>query len=217
MIRLVALLGLVLFSVAGHSEAQEAGGFTTVRGPDTVAVEQWSREDVELKGSLVRGLGAADRERLHYRATLVDDQSAPLVDLSVWRAEDPEAQPARETARVIFRDDSVAVDDLRRSGSLVTRVLPTMRAAIPYLNLSVAFLELATRRAAQTAGDSLAVPFFNLSGGQTVTGTVRHLGADSSVVRISTVEFRLQVDSAGRILGGVVPGQGLVITRTEVK
>ena len=217
MIRLVVLLGLMLFSVAGHSGMQEAGGFTTVRGPDTVAVEQWSREDVELKGSLVRGLGAADRERLHYRATLVDDQSAPLVDLSVWRAADPEAQPARETARGIFRAASVAVDDLRRSGSLVTRVLPTMRAAIPYLNLSVAFLELATRRAAQTAGDSLAVPFFNLSGGQTVTGTVRHLGADSSVVRIGTVEFRLQVDSAGRILGGVVPGQGLVITRTEVK
>jgi hypothetical protein len=217
MIRLVVLIGLVLCSVAGYSAAQEAEGFTTVRGPDTVAVEQWSREDVQLKGSLVRGLAAAGRERLHYQATLVDDQSAPLVEVSVWRAEDPEAQPARESARIIFRDDSVAVDDLRHSGSLVERVLPTAPAAIPYLNLSVAFLELATRRAAQTAGDSLAVPFFNLGGGQTVTGAVRHLGADSSVVQIGTVEYRFQVDSTGRILGGVVPGQGLVISRSEVR
>ena len=124
------------------------------------------------------------------------------MDLSLWRDTDPEAQPARQTARVIFKDDSVAVDDLRRGGSLMTRVLPTARAAIPYLNLSIAFLELPPRRAAQTAADSVTVPFFNLGGGQTVAGTVRHLGPDSSAVRIGSIEFRLQVDSIGRILGG---------------
>jgi hypothetical protein len=217
MIRSVAVFGVVLVGFAGRSGAQEAGGFAITRGLDTVAVEQWSRADVELKGSLLRGLTAATRERLHYRATLVDDESAPLIDFSVWRAEDPEGQPARQTARVIFKDDSVAVDDLRRSGGLTTEVLPTARAAIPYVNLSVAFLEQATRRAAQTTGDSLSVPFFNVGGGQTVTGTVRHLGADSSAVRIGTVEFRLRVDSTGRILGGAVPGQGLVITRTDAR
>jgi hypothetical protein len=213
MMRSVVWSGLVLGLLVGRADAQEAGGFAIVRGPDTVAVEQWTREDVELKGSLLRGFGATARERLHYRATLVDDQSTPLVDLSLWRDTDPEGQPARQTARIIFKDDSVAVDDLRRGGSLVTRVLPSALAAIPYLNLSIAFLELATRRAAQTAADSVTVPFFNLGGGQTVAGTVRHVGADSSAVRIGSVEFRLQVDSAGRILGGVVPGQGLVIIR----
>lgn len=214
MMRSVVWCGLVFLSV-GRVDAQEAGGFAVVRGPDTVAVEQWSRADVELKGSLLRGLVATARERLHYRATLVDDQSAPLVELSVWRGEDPEGAAARQTARVIFKDDSVAVDDLNRGGSLMTRVLPTARAAIPYLNLSIAFLEQATRRAAHPATDSLAVPFFNLGGGQTVTGTVRHLGADSSVVRIGSVEFRLRVDSDGRILGGAVPEQGLLIARTD--
>jgi hypothetical protein len=207
--------GLVLCLVVGSVDAQEAGGFAIVRGPDTVAVEQWTREDVELKGRLLRGLGATARERLRYRATLVDDQSAPLVDLSLWRDTDSEGQPARETARVIFRDDSVAVDDLRRGGSLVTRVLPTALAAIPYLNLSIAFLELATRRAAQTPADSVTVPFFNLGGGQTVAGSVRRVGADSSAVLIGSIEFRLRVDSAGRILGGTLPAQGLVITRTD--
>ena len=215
--RSVVVFGVGLFAFAGRSGAQEAGGFTIVRGPDTVATEQWSRAGVELKGSLLRGLGVTARERLHYQATLVDDESAPLVEFSLWRADDPEGMPARETGRVIFKDDSVAVDDMRRSGSLQTRVFPTARAAIPYLNLSVAFLEQATRRAARTAGDSLAVPFFNLGGGQTVTGMVRHFGADSAAVRIGAVEFRLRVDSAGRILGGAVPGQGLVITRTDAR
>jgi hypothetical protein len=215
MMRSAVWVGLGLCVFAGRADAQEAGGFAIVRGPDTVAVEQWSREDVELKGSLRRGLGTAAGDRLHYRATLVEDQSAPLVEFSVWRTEDAEDQPARQSARVIFKDDSVAVDDLRRGGSLMTRLLSTVRGAIPYLNLSIAFLEQATRRAAQSAGDSLAVPFFNLGGGQTLTGTVRHLEADSASVRIGSVEFRLRVDPAGRILGGAVPAQGLVITRTD--
>jgi hypothetical protein len=214
MSRLPGVLAVGLCAVSGSLRAQEQGGFVITRGMDTVAVEQFSREDVELKGRLVRVAGKEARERVRYRATLVDDQSAPLVDLSAWRADDPEDMPARQTARVIFRDDSVAVDDASRWSGALTRVLPTIRTAVPYLQLSTAFLEQATRRAAAARGDSLAVPFFNLGGGQTVTGTVRHLSGDSASVRIGSLEFRLRVDTAGRVLGGSVPSQGLVITRS---
>jgi hypothetical protein len=195
--------------------AQESGGFTITHGTDTVAVEQFSREDVELTGSLVRRSGKAVIDRVRYQATLVDDQSAVLIELSDWRGDDPETDPARQTARLIFKDDSVAVDDLSQGSGLITRVLPTTRAALGYLNLSTAFLEQATRRAAQSSPDSLAVPFFNLGGGQTLTGNVRRLAPDSSVVRIGSVEYRLHVDPAGRVLGGAVPAQGLLITRTS--
>ena len=153
------------------------------------------------------------RERVRYRATIVDDQSAPLLELTAWRADDPEESPARQTVRVIFKDDSVAVDDVNRWGGVMTRVLPTRPAAVPYLNLSIGFLELATRRLAASRVDSLPVPFFNLGGGQTVVGGVRRLGADSAAVRLGAVEFRVAVDAAGRILGGRVPSQGLLIAR----
>jgi len=196
--------------------AQESGGFAVLHGADTVAVESFIRQDVELRGRLLRGAGPA-RERVQYRATLVDDGSAPLVELSAWRGDEPEGTPARQTVRVIFRDDSVAVDDASRTSGVMTRILPTQRSAIPYLNLSTAWLEQVTRRLLASSGDSLSVPFFNLGGGQTVTGTAHRFGTDSAAVRLGPVEFRFKVDPLGRILGGAVPGQGLLIQRTPAR
>jgi hypothetical protein len=213
MSRLFAVMIGALLLAPVHAQGQEQGGFAITRGADTVAMEAFTREEMELRGKLVRTAGPTARERVRYRAALVDDQSAPLVDLSVWLADDPEASPARQTARVIFRDDSVAVDDFGRGG-LTTRVFATAAAAVAYLNLSTAFLEQATRRAAREHRDSLAVPFFNLGGGQTVTGTLRTLGRDSVSLKIGSVEFRLLTDREGRILGGTVPSQGLVISRS---
>jgi hypothetical protein len=193
--------------------AQESGGFAVLHGADTVAIESFARQDVELKGRLLRGGGRQGRERVQYRATLVDDGSAPLLELSAWRADDPEGAPARQTVRVIFKDDSVAVDDASRTSGVMTRVLPTERAAIPYLNLSTAWMEQVTRRLLASPGDSLAVPFFNLGGGQTVTGMARRFAVDSASVRLGSVEFLFRVDPQGRILGGAVPAQGLLILR----
>jgi hypothetical protein len=180
---------------------------------DTIAVEQFTRQDVELKGHLVRGTGPGTGDRIEYRATTVDDGSAPLVELTAWRSEDPQTAPARETARAIFKDDSVAVDDVSPASGVMTRLFATQRGAIPYLNLSTAWMEQATRRLAAAHVDSLPVPFFNLGGGQTITGLLRRVAPDSTLVRLGTVEFRFRVDSLGRILGGAVPAQGLLITR----
>ncbi|HWA57617.1 MAG TPA: hypothetical protein VG692_10205 [Gemmatimonadales bacterium] len=214
MIRVAVLcLAAPLLLVPAHLSAQEAGAFAITRGGDTLALEQFTRDSAGLEASLTRVSGAAARERVRYKAVLLPDMSAPLIEVSVWRADDPEDTPARQSARVIFKDDSVAVDEANRWTGVRTVVLPTQRSAIAYLNLSVALMEQATRRAEMSPGDSVAVPFFNLGGGQTVTGVVRRLAGDSALVRIGTVEFRLHVDPAGRILGGSVPSQGLQITR----
>lgn len=209
-----ALIGTpLLFLLTGAATAQESGAFTITRGADTVAQEEFQRAPGELSASLTRLAGPSARERVHYKATLLPDASAPLVELSVWRAEDPEDMPARQTARVIFKDDSVAVDQADRWSGVKTLIMPTTRSAIVYLNLSVALLEQATRRAESSRSDSVPVPFFNLGGGQTVTGVVSRVGRDSAAVRIGSVEFRFNVDGEGRILGGAVPSQGLRITR----
>ncbi|HTS88182.1 MAG TPA: hypothetical protein VMG41_06785 [Gemmatimonadales bacterium] len=205
---------VVTLLAPGAVRAQESGEFVTVRGTDTVAVEHFQRQTAVLDGSLVRTASAAARERLTYHTVLLPDQSTPLIEVSVWRATDPEDSPARQTARVLFKGDSAAVDDASRWDGVITHVLPTRPAAVPYLNLSVSLMELATRRAAGAGADSLAVPFFNLGGGQTVTGVVQRLGTDSAAVRIGSVEFRFHVDKTGRILGGAVPSQGLAISRT---
>ncbi len=213
MIRAVLRSTPFLLLITGALSAQEAGAFTITRGADTVAQEQFTRVPGELSAHLIRLAGASARERVHYKAVLLPDASAPLIEVSVWRADDPEDVPARQTARVIFKDDSVAVDQADRWSGVKTLVMPTTKAAIAYLNLSVALLEQATRRVEWSKTDSLAVPFFNLGGGQTVTGMVSRIGTDSAAVRIGSVEFRLNVDGDGRILGGAVPSQGLRITR----
>ena len=51
-----------------------------------------------------------------------------------------------QRARVIFKEDSAAVDAVGGEG-LQTRLFATMRGAVPYLNLSFALLEQAVRRA----------------------------------------------------------------------
>lgn len=217
MLRSAGAVGLALVLLPVAVAAQQPGGFMVLRGADTVAVEHFTRDTFELSGSLVRVASRDARERVRYRATLLADGSAPLLELSAWRADDPQDSPARQTTRVIFKDDSVAVDEANRWSGVRTVVLPTSRDPVPYLNLSMAFLENATRRAAREGGASVTLPFFNLGGGQTLDGTVERVGSDSALVRIGSVEFRFQVDGEGRILGGAVPAQGLVIAREPAR
>ncbi len=188
----------------------DSGSFAVLHAGDTVAVEWFARWPGELEGRLI--LRGASGERLNYHAVVRPDAGTPLVEVSAWRAADPDRAPPLERTRLIFRDDSVAIDQVRRTG-LETRVLPTAPGALPYLNLSFALLEQATRRARAGAGDSLAVPFFNLGGGQTATGLVRRVGADSMTIRIGAVEFRLAVDAQGRIVGGAIPAQDVRVIR----
>jgi hypothetical protein len=54
---------------------------------------------------------------------------------------------------------------------------------------------------------------FNLGGGQTVDGKISALGADSLALAIGTVEFHLRVDGSGRVLGGRIPAQNVVVDR----
>ena len=193
--------------------AQQAAGFVVLKGADTVAVEHFTRDTFALTGRLLREAAGQVSERISYTVTVLEDGTTPLLELAAWRGSDPEDGPARQTTRVIFRDDSVAIDQANRGAGARTTLLPTQAASVPYLNLSTAFLELATRRAVR-AGGSATLPFFNLGGGQTLAGTVARLGADSALVRLGSIELRFQVDAEGRILGGELPAQGLRIVRT---
>jgi hypothetical protein len=122
----------------------------------------------------------------------------------------------RQQTRIIFRDDSVAVDDVSGHG-LVTRVFGTSRGAVPYLNLSFALLEQAVRRDRAVRGKAQAggggVPFFNLGGGQTVSARLDPAAGDSLSLAIGKVEFRLRVDADGRVLGARIPAQDVTVDR----
>jgi hypothetical protein len=189
----------------------DSGTFVLLHGRDTVAVEQFSRGPTKLEGTLV--LRNAKKTSERYSAVIAPDATLPLVEVTIREGVDSGARKARivQQARVIFKQDSAAVDQVGDTG-LMTRVFGTEAGAVPYLNLSFALLEQAVRRARATPGGS-SVSFFNMGGGQTLAAKLSALGTDSLRLDIGDIRFDLRVDSAGRVLGGRIPVQDVVVER----
>src|SRR6185295_8790982 len=168
------------------------------------------RSATKLEGTLE--LRNSKRTSQWYSAVIAPDATLPLIEVTVREGTDTGVN-ARvvQRARVIFKEDSAAVDEMGDAG-LVTRVFGTEEGAIPYLNLSFALLEQAVRRGRLTPGAS-HLAFFNLGGGQTLGGRMSPLGSDSLKLEIGDVGFHLRVDGEGRVLGGRIPAQDLVADR----
>ena len=207
------VLALILFAPAlGRAQTvSDSGTFVVRRGRDTVATEQFSRANTKLEGTLT--LRNAKRTSQRWTAVVAPDATLPLIEVTVREGSDSGGRAARvaQRARVIFKEDSAAVDAVGGDG-LQTRLFATERGAVPYLNLSFALLEQAVRRA-RVSPDTSQVALFNLGGGQTVTATVSRLGADSLRLTIGNVEYHLRADQAGRVLGGRIPAQDVVVER----
>jgi dienelactone hydrolase len=87
---------------------------------------------------------------------------------------------------------------------------------LPLLNNDFAMFELAIQRARATVKDGKAtVPMFALTGGVQLDVALEFVAKDSVVVRIMGQETRFGVDDAGRITGGALPAQNILITRVD--
>jgi hypothetical protein len=191
--------------------ATDSGTFVLLHARDTVAVEQFSRGPTKLEGTLVLRNTKKTSER--YSAVIAPDATLPLVEVTVREGVDSGPRKAKivQRARVIFKQDSAAVDEVGDAG-LMTRVFGTEAGAVPYLNLSFALLEQAIRRA-RVMPKGTKISFFNLGGGQTLAAKVSPLGTDSLKLEIGDIQFHLRVDSTGRVLGGRIPVQDVVVER----
>jgi hypothetical protein len=201
-------------AATGDTVPGESGVFIIRRAGDTVATERFSRTATTLRGTLA--IRNAKGTLQAYEAVVAPDASVPLIEVTVRETQDSGRTNGRilQRARVIFKEDSAAVDDIGTHG-MQTRIFGTGRGAVPYLNLSFALLEQAVRRSRATVPVATQVPFFNLGGGQTVDARVSKLGTDSLSMAIGSVEFHLRVDEAGRVLGGTIPAQQLVAERVR--
>jgi hypothetical protein len=207
---LALLLGSAV-PVAAQTKA-DSGTFVVRHSGDTVATETFSRQETTIQGTLA--LNNSNHTFHRYTAVLAPDASVPMIDVSVREDADSGRVKAKlvQRARVIFKNDSAAVDAIIGQ-SIETRVFGTQAGAIPYLNMSFALLEQAIRRSRSAGATPGEVPFFNLGGGQTLSATLRPVGSDSMALAIGDVEFRLRVDPEGRVLGGAIPKQDVVVER----
>jgi hypothetical protein len=206
----ILVLGLCGSGALQAQAAVDSGTFVVRRGRDTVAREQFVRTATQLQGTLHLMNPSHTSER--YSAVLAPDATLPLIEVTVREGIDSGSVRAkiRQRARVIFKEDSAAVDEVGESG-LVTRVFGTEVGAVPYLNLSFALLEQAVRRARANGG--ARVPFFNLGGGQTLVAKLAPLSGDSIRMDIGDTRIHLKLDGDGRLLGGRIPVQDLVAER----
>jgi hypothetical protein len=208
---LLLVAALVAPAALSAQSTADSGTFVIRRSGDTVATERFSRTATTLEGTLA--IHNAHGTSQAYRAVIAPDATLLLIEVTV-REDADSGRKGRlvQQARVIFREDSAAVDDISGRG-IQTRVLGTQRGAIPYLNLSFALLEQAVRRSRAGPALTKEVPLFNLGGGQTVDGKVATMGNDSLRLAIGTVEFHLRVAPDGRVLGGSIPAQNVVVDR----
>jgi hypothetical protein len=209
----VALLALTL-ALPGTLSAQAAtdsGSFVVRHAHDTVAMERFARTATRLEGTLT--LRNPKRTSQRYSAVIAPDGTLPLIEVTVREGIDSGTVKAKvvQRARVIFKEDSVAVDELSREG-ITTHVFASEEGAIPYLNLSFALLEQGVRRGRVAEGGS-QVAFFNLGGGQTLRARISPLGTDSLKLDIGDIRFHLRVDKEGKVLGGRIPSQNVVVDR----
>jgi len=208
------LLGLLLLFAlpAGAQAGADSGTFVVRHAGETVATETFSRKETAIQGTLA--LNNSKHTFQRYTAVLAPDASVPMIDVAVREDADSGRVKAKlvQRARVIFREDSAAVDAVIGQ-AIETRVFGTQVGAIPYLNMSFALLEQAIRRSRAGGATPGQVPFFNLGGGQTLSGSLSPVGSDSVAIAIGDVEFRLKVDPQGRVLGGAIPQQNVVVER----
>ena len=203
---------LALVSPLSAQAVTDSGTFIIRHSGDTVATETFARRPSEIKGTLAIRNQSNTFQR--YTAVIAPDATIPMIEVAVREGPDSGGGKTKlvQRARVIFREDSAAVDALMNQ-SMETRVFGTERGAIPYLNMSFALLEQAVRRARAPGATGNKVPFFNLGGGQTISATLQPVGHDSLALDIGDVEYRLKVDDSGRVLGAAIPSQNVLVDR----
>jgi dienelactone hydrolase len=217
------LLALAMFAAAGSSSAQAAadrGAFVLVQRGDTLAIERFAR----TPDSIAVDLTVKMQARFVYIAKTAKDFTIPQLAIQVYLPNAAPDAPAAQTAMLTMKGDSV-IAEIKGANQALTQRIKTVPGAVMQPPSSITAFEQLTMklRASQRssavdafeAKQALTIPIFSTAGGATVNATLTPLGGDSVVVMLATQEYRLQVDSVGHILGGVMPAVGLTISRLD--
>ena len=211
---MIALFGVGLVALALPVGAQQPDRavFVVRHGNDTVAAEIATVGNGRAEGDL--------RYRtpvLRVRRVFALSPTFELERLDITLGYGPRGDSAMSQSVITVRGDTA---DFRREMTAGTtpsqvRSFGFPRGSVPYSDFSGLTLELLLRRARAAGTDTVMVPLFTRPG-QTLTAQVVRAGPDSAVLTISGVSFRTRTDADGRLLGAVVPSQGLYFDRVPI-
>lgn len=200
--------------VARPAQAQGTGQgdlLVLISGTDTISMERVRRVAGRLDGELLLKMANA---RFTYSVEVNADGGATRLTNAYRPAAADTASEPLQRAVVEFTGDS-AIAEISGGGRSVTQRFATASGAVPFVNPSLAMVELVLQRARRIGGDSVQVPVWAIQGGTTTPATVVWRGTDSVVVTIAGIPLHLAVDTAGQITGGSIPAQGVRIARVR--
>lgn len=208
---LSALASVCALSALSTTVSAQQQGFAVLRGADTVAIERFERGVPKWSGTLE----IKQQPRSQFEVWSVvrgPERGVVLMEVSEKEAaESPKHKPRIiQEARLIFKDDSVAIDAVT-NGGLMTRLYETRKGAMPYLNLSFATIELLldeARKVRPTGDGTVPMALFSLAGGRTSDATVSFSG-NGATVQVGKVAIACALLPDGRIRTATIAAQDL--------
>ena len=216
---MIARAGMVvaLALCAGAARAQltslatERTNYVLLLGKDTLGLERVQRTPGRFEGELmvkvggvrVRYDGDVDATGLVTRVRLLSSR-LNTTDTSVY-----------QVAEMWFAGDSMRADITPRGGTTVHQARPIARGALPYLNPSGFFLELAVRRALVMGGDSVTFPSLQTAGGAVVPMTVLRTARDSVRLLVGQGVMTIALSREARLVGALEARQGFRIVSVD--
>lgn len=203
---LAVVSGMALAAAGSPAAAQESGTFTLTQNGNQVAAEEFTRTGDRLETELeVTGQGVFVTD-----ASLGEDAKVDRVELRIMPPDNPDADPL-QTVAAEFASDSVTVE--QPIGTAVG-TQAAVDGTVPFLNPSPSYMEQILRRARALGGSQVTVQIWvpRQGAGQVVQAHVE-FGDGAATLTLGTAAIELDTDDEGRVLGGEVPGQGLIIER----
>jgi len=210
------LLALGLFlafsprTVASQA-APTQSAFVLTRGSDTVVVERLVYGSSGISGDLtMKGIA-----RMTFTAEVAAGPSVPMLSFKAWGSgASIDTPPLQSGTQRLTADSALIVVNVGGVEHKIGKGIS--RNPLPIISNDFAMIELAIQRSrASASGGKATVPMFALTGGVQLDCTIEFIGTDTAVFRIAGQENRFGIDAAGRITGGAMPAQGLVISRVD--
>jgi hypothetical protein len=133
--------------------------------------------------------------------------------MSQRRASDASDATPQFSGDITFTGDSAFAHVSTAGGAPQEQRFAVQPGAIPYFSPSFALVELGIARERAQGRANADVPMMNIGNAHPFQMTVASIGADSVTVTLGAAQARLAVETDGRIRGGVIPDQGLVLSR----
>lgn len=216
MINRIVVVALGLASPAWPSVAQtrtvqpDRATFVVTQADDTLAVERVARTSSRVESDLsVRGQGP----NLHFVLALDPQALVSSMTITMRLAGAAPGAPPIQAGTLVFRGDSVIGEMTAPARS--TQRFAAGTGALPFVNLSMATAEQLVRRARVIGGARVQVPMFAVGGAQILPAVVTWSTPDTAVISLGGVPLRAAIGADGRLLGAVVPSQGVRFTRVD--